>query len=129
MADQEFANQLFVINAIKRCDIASDVNVYLEAGEFTTDTGPLLLVEDDERLTDKLCQGYADALSDICGDNEDEVTENAAFWLLEELGYRSVEVVVDEAATLRDAIEQADEDLRAMRARLTELEISHIEAR
>lgn len=122
MANQAFANQLFVINAIKRCDIAGDVNGYLEAGEFTTDTGPLLLAEDDERLTDKLCQGYADALSDIDGDNEDEVTENAAMWLLEELGYTSVEMVVDEAATLRDAIEKVDEDLRAMRARLAVLE-------
>jgi hypothetical protein len=122
MTDQEFANQLFVINAIKRSDIASDVNDYLEAGEFTTDTGPLLLAADDERLTDELCQGYADALSDIDGDNEDEVSENVAMWLLEELGYTSVEQVVDEAATLRDAIERASEDLRAMRARLAVLE-------
>ena len=122
MTDQEFANQLFVINAIKRSDIAGDVNGYLEAGEFTAPTGPLLLAADDERLTDTLCQGYADALSDIDGDNEDEVTENAAMWLLEELGYTSVEQVVDEAATLREVIEQASEDLRAMRARLAELE-------
>ena len=122
MTDQEFANQLFVINAIKRSDIAGDVNGYLEAGEITAPTGPLLLAEDDERLTDELCQGYADALSDIDGDNEDEVTENAALWLLEELGYTSVEQVVDEAATLREVIEQASEDLRAMRARLAELE-------
>ena len=73
------------MNALTRESIAYDCNNYLEMiGSGSSER----LAEDDDRLTDDLCQKYADCLADsFDNDNdEEENAQNAIVWLLEELG-------------------------------------------
>ena len=56
--------QLFVVNAISRGGFADDLN------ELFTNTAPEPeFAQDDDRLTDAICQKYADALGDMDEDN------------------------------------------------------------
>jgi hypothetical protein len=62
-------DQLFVISAINRKGIADNFNVFLDVGLHPT----------DPRLTDELCQAYADGLSSMDSELEYEEFHEAFY--------------------------------------------------
>lgn len=65
--------KLFVINAIDRKGVAEELNDYLE------DHGQKRVVaDDDDRLTDEICQRYADSLASIDEDESEDVRDEIA---------------------------------------------------
>jgi len=68
------SKQLFTTNAVTREGIAEELNLTLECCELEERIAP-----DDDRLTDEICQQYADAIGGIDElDVEENVTEAEA---------------------------------------------------
>lgn len=68
-------NQLFVISAISREGIAEDLNDYVLAHGVITEPP---LAEGDPRLTDEICNEYAELLGNINCEHEDDEDEAVA---------------------------------------------------
>ena len=120
-------DQVFVINAITRSGIAEDLQDIRTACNYKHPTGQQTIALDDERLTDELCQDYADALGQIdfyySEESAEEASHNAACILLEAMGY--VQEYSDddqEREALRDEISRDEIVLAMKRARLQHLD-------
>ena len=83
--------QLFVVNAICRAGIASELSGTRECCGYKHPIGPQEIAEDDDRLTDEICQAYADAIGEIDYSDSEEFTsdveQNAICEALEAMGY------------------------------------------
>lgn len=84
--------QLFTITAISRGSIANTVSDSLDWIGYVHKDGDLTFLDICERLTDEICQKYADMLSEIDYiDDSEEYTSNqeqdAIRYVLEQLGY------------------------------------------
>ncbi len=67
--------KLFVVSAVTREGIAADLNDYLQNCEDER-----RVTDDDDRLTDEVCQYYADLVSEIeCGEDMTEGDKEEAF--------------------------------------------------
>lgn len=118
-------NQLFVINAIKLSDIVENCNDGIENGGWEHPDGNNSLTVDDERLTDKLCQEFADSLAGSFEDEDQEIENevNAVNNLLEAMGFIYQEDPADELANvLQTQIEQLENELAAKKAMLQGLQ-------
>jgi len=82
-------NQEFKIKTITRASIATEINNHIDIAQFT---GQNELTPDDDRLTDELCQNYADFLRhsfEITNDEDDQALAEHEYLsgLLIELGF------------------------------------------
>jgi len=118
-------NQVFVINAVTRRDIVGDLQSIIEYTCFKHPTGPQDISEDDDRLTDAICQDYANALSDIDESYDEETAEEirnkAIVTALEAMGFVQEEFD-DEREQLLAEIRATEHSLVLKRARLMQLE-------
>jgi len=120
--------QMFVMNAIPRNLIAENLeNVRMYCG-FHHPTGPQEIAGDDDRLTDEICQKYADAIGSIDSsyseDGADECEHTAICTALEAIGYvqEDDEDGDDERTVLLREIYEAEQLLALKRARVQQLD-------
>lgn len=118
--------QLFVISAISRAGVAQDLSGTQEYCGYKHPVGPQEIAEDDDRLTDEICQAYADAISEIdYSDSEEfvaQVEQNAICEALEAMGYVQCESSDDELRrALQDEIRAYETMLATKRAVLASL--------
>lgn len=64
--------ELFVISTISRKDIAGELNSIVEMEAAENGEQPVLIAENDPRLTREFCQEYADRMHSIDEDFPDE---------------------------------------------------------
>ena len=115
--------QIFVCNSVTREEISYECKNFVESCGWSCVDGRDVAI-DDERLTDELCQQYANAIGEQC-DSEDlqsENDENAVHLLLEAMGYRQPDDDFDEKAELVADIQRTEEELKQKRARLMRIE-------
>ena len=81
-------SRLFVSSAISRAGVAEDFNEALFGGADQMQPG-WAFGTGDRRLTDDLCQHYADSLGVMVGDEEelDRLKEELIWDILEEMGH------------------------------------------
>lgn len=77
-------NQVFIISAISRKQIAEDLNEFLDEQEVAGDR----LTPDDDRLTPELCREYADSLYYVDRMNEQEVVDETMERILHKIGFK-----------------------------------------
>jgi len=89
MADPE---QKFVVSFFTRKDLAADLNNELEIRGCKRE-----IADDDDRLTDVLCQNYAEVIGNLNDDMPEELVEdNIATISLEILAAMGIEIPDDE---------------------------------
>jgi len=123
-------DQVFVINAITRSGIAEDLQDIRTACNYKHPTGQQTIALDDERLTDELCQDYADALGQIdfyySEESAEEASHNATCILLEAMGYVDEDDELSatdiERQEILEWIEACEEQLVKYRAQLRRLD-------
>ncbi len=120
--------QLFVMNAISRQGIAEMLRNVIDYASFQImNDGQQELTNDDERLTDELCQQFAKDIGEQYDSEEeaDEAEHNACVLALEEMGYRQLEEDHDEIQErhmLVKTIADLEFDLTQKRALLMQLD-------
>lgn len=122
-------NQIFIVSSFSRKQIAAEARNILEYGDykhpFTQE-----VADDDDRLTDEICQQYVDAISDI---DEAEWSEEAvleaqdlaAVVVLESMGYVYQDEKEDQEAAriaILKEISETERLLAEQRARLAQLD-------
>ena len=122
-------NQLFVMNAVTRKQIRDEVEEVRGCCGYKHPIDPQEVAENDYRLTDEICQAYADALGNIdisqSEDSAEEESHNAVCIVLEAMGYvceDDVDDEDDERKALLEEILQTENALAQRRARLQQLD-------
>lgn len=116
--------QLFIIQSISRQDIAETLSDSLDWIGYVHKDGDLTFLDICERLTDEICQKYADMLSEIdyIGDSVEYTSDqehDAIRYVLEQLGYVEKETEqVDEIELLYHDILATERVLNEKRNRL-----------
>lgn len=118
--------KLFVVNALTRRDIALAFSEIRECCGYEHPVGPQEIAEDDDRLTDAICQEYADALGEIDYSDSEEFTsqteQNAVCDGLEAMGYIQCESSDDEVRqSLLNEIQSYESLIEAKRQQLAML--------
>lgn len=118
--------QLFVMNSCTRQDIAADLSSIAECAEYTHPSGQNTVLPDDDRLTDEICQAFADAIGYLDPSYSEEAIEegehNAAIAALESMGFVHVEEEYDESVDLLREISELEHELTLKRARLMQID-------
>lgn len=119
-------DQLFVMNAVTRKQIRNEVEEIRECCGFKHPIDPQTVAENDYRLTDEICQAYADALGNIDvsydEDSAEQASHNAVCVVLEAMGYVAEDDEYDEREPLLVEIQIAENHLAMKRARLAQLD-------
>ena len=125
--------QLFVMNAITRKWIAENLQDCRKFCGYKHPIGPQEIAEDDDRLTDEICEAFAKAVGEIDQDFNEETQDDLERTIitntLEAMGYVAEEEDEEEAyrAALIREVSVLESELARKRAMLDKMKASNEE--